>query len=92
MEKIIKPGLLIKGDIIVCNEKDSEELNDFSVFAMVINNNINEKKMLIQRHLKLGKLYCNTIEMPYSFIQGYYKLPDKNTVETVRSSIPNAKK
>lgn len=61
-----------KGDLFVC-KAEGEQPNEFSVFAQVLKNEPEKKRMTIARYMRFGQLYYNDVVFDYSTMHEYYE-------------------
>ena len=60
------------GDIFVCKAKENKP-NELSIFAQVLKNEPENKKMTIARYMRFGQLHYNDVVFDYSTMREYYE-------------------
>lgn len=69
------------GDVIICTAAE-KDINDFSIFGLVVANNPESSSMLIRRYMKRGSLCIGSRTWDYSQIRSYYRTAtDKELAE-----------
>ena len=61
-----------EGDLFVC-KAEGEQPNEFSVFAQVLKNEPEKRRMTITRYMRFGQLYFDNVVFDYSAMREYYE-------------------
>ena len=60
------------GALFVCKAKENKP-NELSIFAQVLKNEPENKKMTIARYMRFGQLHYNDVVFDYSTMREYYE-------------------
>ena len=60
------------GALFVCKAKEDKP-NELSIFAQVLKNEPENKKMTIARYMRFGQLHYNDVVFDYSTMREYYE-------------------
>ena len=68
------------GALFVCKAKEDKP-NELSIFAQVLKNEPENKKMTIARYMRFGQLHYNDVVFDYSTMREYYEAASEEEKE-----------
>lgn len=68
------------GSLFICKAKEDNP-NEFSIFAQVLKNEPEEKKITIARYMRFGQLHFDDVVFDYSTMSEYYEAASEEEKE-----------